>query len=41
VREGIARHEYDLYYIKNMSLLLDLRIIVETFKIVLLGKGAR
>jgi sugar transferase (PEP-CTERM system associated) len=41
VREGIERHEYDLYYIKNMSLFLDLRIIIETFKIVTLGKGAR
>jgi exopolysaccharide biosynthesis polyprenyl glycosylphosphotransferase len=41
VREGIERHEYDLYYIKNMSLLLDLRIIAETFKIVMLRKGAR
>jgi sugar transferase (PEP-CTERM system associated) len=41
VREGIERHEYDLYYIKNMSLLLDLRIIAETIKIVILGRGAR
>lgn len=41
VREGIERHEYDLYYIKNMSLFLDFRIIVETFKIVMLGRGAR
>jgi lipopolysaccharide/colanic/teichoic acid biosynthesis glycosyltransferase len=41
VQEGIERHEYDLYYIKNMSLLLDLRIIIETFKIVILGRGAR
>jgi exopolysaccharide biosynthesis polyprenyl glycosylphosphotransferase len=41
VREGIERHEYDLYYIKNLSLLLDLRIIVETVRTVLLGSGAR
>jgi exopolysaccharide biosynthesis polyprenyl glycosylphosphotransferase len=41
VREGIERHEYDLYYIKNMSLILDLRIIAETFKIVILGRGSR
>jgi sugar transferase (PEP-CTERM system associated) len=41
VREGIERHEYDLYYIKNMSLFLDFRIIIETFKIVILGRGAR
>jgi len=30
--------EYDLYYIKNMSLSLDLQIILRTFRIVLLGK---
>ncbi|MGH7230382.1 MAG: exopolysaccharide biosynthesis polyprenyl glycosylphosphotransferase [Nitrospiraceae bacterium] len=41
VREGIERHEYDLYYIKNMSLLLDFRIIIETVRIVALGRGAR
>jgi exopolysaccharide biosynthesis polyprenyl glycosylphosphotransferase len=41
VQEGIRRHEHDLFYIKNMSLRLDLRIIGETFKIVVLGKGAR
>lgn len=31
--------EYDLYYIKNMSLILDLAIILKTVKIVLLGRG--
>ncbi len=41
VREGIERHEYDLYYIKNLSLLLDFRVIVETVKIVTLRRGAR
>jgi len=33
--------KYDLYYIKHMSPLMDLRIISETAKIVLLGRGAR
>jgi sugar transferase (PEP-CTERM system associated) len=32
---------YDLYYIKNMSLSLDLLILFHTFKIVLLGRGSR
>ena len=41
IEEGIRRHEYDLYYLKNLSLRLDVRIIIETLKIVLLGKGAR
>jgi len=31
--------EYDLYYVKNMSLLLDVAIVLETFKVVLLGRG--
>ena len=33
--------EYDLYYIKNMSLFMDLLVIFHTVKIVLLGRGSR
>ena len=33
--------EYDLYYIKNMSILLDLRIILKTLGVVLFPRGAR
>lgn len=32
---------YDLFYIKQMSLWLDLRILVDTVKIVLFGRGAK
>jgi exopolysaccharide biosynthesis polyprenyl glycosylphosphotransferase len=32
---------YDLFYIKHMSLWLDLRILVDTVKIVLFGRGAK
>ena len=32
--------EYDFYYIKNQSLLLDLTILIKTISIILLGKGA-
>ena len=32
---------YDLYYIKNWSLLLDLQIMLQTVKVVLYGRGAR
>ncbi len=40
---GDAREklQYDLFYIKNASLGLDLLIIFQTIKIVLLGRGAR
>jgi sugar transferase (PEP-CTERM system associated) len=33
--------EFDLYYVKNYSLLLDLVILIRTFEIVLIGKGVR
>jgi lipopolysaccharide/colanic/teichoic acid biosynthesis glycosyltransferase len=33
--------QYDLYYIKNMSLGLDMMIMFQTVKIVLLGRGAQ
>jgi sugar transferase (PEP-CTERM system associated) len=32
--------QYDLYYLKNMSLGLDLMIMFQTIKIVMLGRGA-
>lgn len=41
--EEDARHklEYDLYYVKNMSILLDIKIILKTVGVVLFPKGAR
>jgi sugar transferase (PEP-CTERM system associated) len=33
--------QYDLYYIKNMSIGLDIMIMFQTIKIVLLGRGAQ
>lgn len=33
--------EYDLYYVKNHSLFLDLVILVETVRVVIFGEGAR
>ena len=38
-----AKHklEYELYYIKNLSLKLDLAIILATFRVVLFGRGAK
>ena len=41
VEEAIEKLEYDLYYIKNQSPLLDAIILIETIKIVLFGRGAR
>jgi sugar transferase (PEP-CTERM system associated) len=41
VEDGAEKLQYDLYYVKNHSLLLDLLILVETVHVVLFGKGAR
>jgi sugar transferase (PEP-CTERM system associated) len=39
--ESVEKLKYDLYYIKNLSLFLDISILLSTARIVLLGKGAR
>lgn len=41
VEDALEKLQYDLYYIKNLSIFLDLVIMVETFRVVLFGKGAR
>lgn len=33
--------EYDLYYVKNASLFLDLNVLIQTVEVVLFGKGAQ
>ena len=40
---GDARRklEYDLHYVKNYHLLRDISIIVQTFRVLLWGDGAR
>jgi sugar transferase (PEP-CTERM system associated) len=40
-RDALEKLQYDLYYIKNNSLLFDLAILVQTVEVVLMGKGAR
>jgi sugar transferase (PEP-CTERM system associated) len=41
VEDAIEKLRYDLYYIKNMSLFLDIQIIFETVKVMLFRRGAR
>jgi sugar transferase (PEP-CTERM system associated) len=41
VEDSIEKLRYDLYYIKNQSLLLDAAIVFETVKIVIFGRGGR
>jgi len=41
VEDAVEKLNYDLFYIKNMSVFMDLMILLRTIKIVLFGKGAR
>jgi lipopolysaccharide/colanic/teichoic acid biosynthesis glycosyltransferase len=41
VEDALKKLEYDLFYIKNMSILLDIKILLKTIGIVLFGQGAR
>jgi sugar transferase (PEP-CTERM system associated) len=41
IEESKEKLQYDLFYIKNMSIKLDLLVLFRTIKIVLLGRGAR
>ncbi len=40
-KDALEKLQYDLYYIKNKSLLLDLAIVIQTVEVVLWQKGAR
>ncbi|WP_320041051.1 TIGR03013 family XrtA/PEP-CTERM system glycosyltransferase [uncultured Desulfobacter sp.] len=41
VEDAVEKLNYELFYIKNMSLALDIVIILKTVKTVLFGRGAR
>ena len=41
VEDARQKLQYDLYYVKNHTLFLDLLILLETVKVVLFGRGAR
>ncbi len=41
VGDSIEKLQYDLYYVKNYSVLLDLLILLQTAEVVMLGKGAQ
>jgi sugar transferase (PEP-CTERM system associated) len=40
-RDAMEKLQYDLYYVKNHGLLLDLAIMLQTAEVILWGKGAR
>ena len=41
VEDALNKLEYDLFYLKNMSILLDIKILLKTIGVVLFGQGAR
>jgi sugar transferase (PEP-CTERM system associated) len=40
-RDALEKLQFDLYYIKNYSLFLDVMILIQTAQVILWGKGAR
>jgi exopolysaccharide biosynthesis polyprenyl glycosylphosphotransferase len=41
VEDALEKLQYDLYYIKNMSIFLDLLILLKSLQVVLFSRGAR
>ena len=41
VEDAIQKLQYDLYYVKNNSLFLDILILIDTLQVVVFGKGSR
>ena len=41
VEDAKEKLQYDLYYVKNHSLFLDIMILIDTVQVVLWGKGGR
>ena len=41
IKDAIEKLQYDLYYVKNQNLILDLAIMIQTVEVILWGKGAR
>jgi sugar transferase (PEP-CTERM system associated) len=41
VEDAMEKLRYDLYYIKHLSIALDLSIVFDTVKVIMFGKGAK
>jgi len=41
IEDAMEKLRYDLYYIKHLSIVFDLTIVLDTVKVVLFGKGAK
>jgi sugar transferase (PEP-CTERM system associated) len=41
IEDAMEKLRYDLYYVKHMSIVFDLTIVIDTVKVILSGKGAQ
>jgi len=41
IKDSFEKLQYDLYYVKNYSIFLDMLILLQTAEVILFGKGAR
>lgn len=41
VEDAMEKHRFDLYYLKNYNLLMDIKIVLMTFRVALFGVGSR
>jgi sugar transferase (PEP-CTERM system associated) len=41
VEDAMEKLRYDLYYIKHMSIFFDITIVIDTVKVILVGRGAQ
>jgi lipopolysaccharide/colanic/teichoic acid biosynthesis glycosyltransferase len=41
VEEAKEKLQYDLYYVRHLSILLDIYVLLLTARVVLFGRGAR
>lgn len=40
-KDSLEKLQYDLYYVKNYSIFMDILILLQTIEVVLLSKGAQ
>jgi lipopolysaccharide/colanic/teichoic acid biosynthesis glycosyltransferase len=41
IEDAMEKLRYDLYYVKHLSIVFDLTIVLDTVKVILFGKGAQ
>jgi lipopolysaccharide/colanic/teichoic acid biosynthesis glycosyltransferase len=41
MEDARRKHQFDLYYLKNNTLFMDLQILIETVTVVLFREGAQ